>query len=350
MSVEDEVGYCTREQVQAALDQAESVRLNRRIDEAVRAGRRAVEAYLHRRFYPITGTRYPPARWVDGRILWLNHQDYEIISLSSLTIAGTALVAGVDYFLAPDLTGPPYTSIRLFAGAAQAWPVDDERGLALVGQFGASGAGEAVGTLAANISSSSATTMTVSDSSLVGVCDLLLLGAERLVVVEKDLVDTTATVAGAVDADMADTSIPVSSGALVKKGETILVGAERMYVEQIAGNTLIVRRAEQGSTLAAHASPDIVYAPRLCTVRRGAAGTTAGTHTAGAALTRNRAPSVVAEASLAYALNYLEQAKSAYARTVGEGDSAREAGGRGVKAALEDAYVAFGRQGRIGAA
>jgi hypothetical protein len=132
----------------------------------------------------------------------------------------------------------------------------------------------------------------------------------------------------------------------------ILVGAERLYVEDVVGNNLIVKRAQNGSVLAAHANTDVVYAPRLLTVRRGGAGTTAAAHSSAAALVRNLPPSQVNEAALAVTINYVEQGKAGYTRTAGVGDNRRQTGGTGVAAAvaaaLESARTTYGRQGRIG--
>jgi hypothetical protein len=89
-------------------------------------------------------------------------------------------------------------------------------------------------------------------------------------------------------------------------------------------------------------------------VTRGAAGTTAATHLTAAAISRNVAPAPVVEASLAFGINYVEQSRAGYTRTAGARDNASESGGTGVvaavAAAVEAAYQACGRKGRIGVA
>lgn len=351
MASTEPVAYCTRETVANVMDQSNLVRLNRRIDDAIVAGARDVEGVCHRRFYPISGTRYLDPLWVSGDTMWVNTQDYEILSLASLTVNGSALVAGTDYFLEwPGGDGPPYTAIRKIRDSGTAWPTT-QRDIVAVGVFGGSNGTADAGTLAAQITAG-ATTMTVSDASLVGVGDLVTVDSERVAVTEKALATTTATLTGNVTADESVTTVPVSSGALVHKGEVITVGSERMFVEDVAGNNLIVTRAEQGSVLAAHSTSDVVYAPRLCTITRGATGTTAATHLTSAALLRNRAPALASELNVAYAINNLVQSSSGYARVAGTGDNRRESGGTGVVAsiaALEEACrSAHGRQGRIG--
>jgi hypothetical protein len=345
-----EVAYCTREQVQASLDQSDAPRLNSRIDECCQSGSRDVEGRLHRRFYPTLGVRYPEPYQVSGGVLWLNTIDLEVISLTSVVVDGTTMVVGTDYYLDGD--SAPYTALRLYSGASRQWSASP-RGNVLTGEFGGQCTSAAAGALAAAITDAAATAATVTNSGLVGVGDLLKVGTERMLVTEKRSATTTATIAGTVDADDADTTVVVSSGALVQAGETILVDSERMYVEDVTGNTLTVARAQHGSVLAAHAIAATVYAPRLLTIVRGMAGTTATTHLTAAAVTRNVAPSLVSEAAMALAINTLEQGKAAYSRTAGAGDHRRSTGGAGVAAAIlaqqDAAYAAYGRKGRIGA-
>lgn len=350
---EDGVAYCTLEQIQETLDQADALRLNRRIADACRSASRDLEGVLHRRFYPQTGTRYLDFRWAAGDTMWVNNADCEVITCASLVVDGTTLTEGVDFYLdLPGGNGPPYTAIRLYRDAATTWS-SEPRGNVFTGTVGGSAGTAPAGALAAAVSTSDGTTITVTNSSLIGVGDLLLCDTERMTVSSKALTTTTATVTGAVAADEAVTTIPVSSGALVHAGEMILSGAERMYVEDVVGNNLIVKRAQNASVLETHANADVVYAPRLLTVKRGAAGTTAAQHLTAATLVRNLPPALVSEAAAALAINFVEQGKAGYARTAGAGDHQRASGGTGVAAAVaaavEAAYVGYGRKGRIGA-
>lgn len=343
--VTDAVGYTTRERIQATLEQADSVRNNRRIDECVQAGSRDVEGLCHRLFYPTSATRYPDPRWVSGDTLWVNDRDHEILALTGLLVDGTALTAGTHYYL--DYATPPYVAVRLLRDSTAAWSVD-QRSIVMVGQFGASADTAAAGALAGSLNGT-ATQVSVTDSSLVGVGDLVTIDSERVLVTEKLLIDTGVTVGAAgVASSTSATLVPVSSGAGIKTGELIMIGAERMFVEQVAGNNLVVKRAANASTLAPHVSTDIVYAPRSITIVRGATGTTAASHLTAAPLLRNNPPGLVQELATAYALNYLEQGGAAYARVVGSGDNARQATGGGVQSIEADTYTAYGRKGRIG--
>jgi hypothetical protein len=342
----DEVCYTTRERVQNTLDQADSVRNNRRIDDCVHAASRDLSGQLHRYFWPQVGVRYPDPRWANGDVLWLNHADYEILSLDSLIVDGNTLVEGTDFYLDYQMPSGAYTAIRLIRTSSAAWTTL-QRSIVLTGTFGGSNGTDDAGTLAASITST-ATTLTVSDCSLVGVGDLLLADSEQMLVIEKTLTDSTATVAGSVTANNGVTTIPVSSGTLLHQGETITVGSERMFIESIAGNNLTVKRATNASVLATHASPDAIYVSRGCTIRRACAGTDAASHSSAATLARNAPPSLIQEAATAIAINYAEQGKSGYARTIGSGDNERQAGGAGIKMILDNAYTAYGRKGRIG--
>ena len=342
-----EVCYVTRERVQYTLDQSDAVRNNTRIDECIQAASRDLENDVcHRRFYPTLATRYPDYRWVSGGTLWLNHIDYEILSVVSLVVDGETWVQGTDFYLDHQQPGGGYTAIRLYSTSNVAWS-SLRRGIALTGQFGGSSNTAAAGDLVGAITSG-ATSLTVSDASLVGVGDLMLIDSERVLVTEKAMTSSTATVAGTVASNNAATTIPVSDGTKVHTGEQILIGSERMFVENVTGNNLTVKRATHASVLTSHAALDVVYVPRVCTVIRGMAGTTAASHNDGADLTVNRAPSLAGEASLAMALTYLEQGASAYARTVGSGDAERAASGAGLRDVLMRADKAYGRHGRIG--
>jgi hypothetical protein len=340
------IAYCTREQVQAALAQADTYRTNARIDAAIRTGAQQVEAATHRRFYPTTCTRYPEQRCVTGPVLWLDADYLEMISVSSFTVDGVELVEDTDFFLRPD-DGPPYTSLKLINTSSAGFSSDD-RGMVLAGEQGASNTTRAAGSLAGSITSS-ATILTVSDSSLVGVGDLLTIGTERINVVGKTFTTSVTTLGANADASAATRSITVADGTLLHEGEFIQTGAERMFIERIAGNVLTVRRAELGSQLSAHSTSDVVYAPRLLLVERGATGSTAASHSDAATILANDPPALVKEAALAYALVDLEQSKSAYGRVVGAGDNQMEAAGRGLDAIVKDLIAAHGRV-RVGAA
>ena len=62
--------------------------------------------------------------------------------------------------------------------------------------------------------------------------------------------------AGALGAS--DTEVEASSGSVVKVGQTIRVGSEQMFVEDIVQNKLYVQRGVNGTTAATHSDEDAV--------------------------------------------------------------------------------------------
>lgn len=339
-----DIALCTREQVQNALNQAGTTRSNARIDSAIRSATGDIEGCTRRRWYPTNAVRYPDfRRQVQGFVLWLDTIDDEVLTVTSFVADGVTLVENTDFRLDPD-GGPSYTSLRIL-DTSSAWFSATDRGNVLTGVFGSSSATRAAGEVVALTTS----LLTVSDSSLVGVGDLLTIGSERMNTVGKVQASTTATVAGAVAASAATRSVTVSDGTLIHEGETVWIGAEAMFVESIAGNVLAVRRAELGSVLAAHSVSDVIYAGRTFVVERAVTGTTQASHSAGAAITANNPPALVQEAALASALVTLEQSRSAYGRTVGSGDNQREASGRGLRDIMADLVERYGRV-KVGAA
>ncbi len=335
-----DIAYCTRTQVQDALAQADTFRTNARIDAAIRAAGRQIFADTHRNFYPTTCTRYPEFRKVTGPILWLDTDYLEMIQVVSFTVDGTTYTEGTDFYLRPD-SGPPYTSLRLMNTSNVAFSSVD-RAMVLTGEQGASATTRPAGALSGGISSS-ATTLTVTDCSLVGVGDLLTIGSERLNVTGQTYGSTGSVLAGNVDASAATRSITVDSDTAFHEGERIRIGSERMFIESINGFVLTVARATNGSQLAAHSTSDAVHAARVLTVERAATGTTAASHSDAATIAANDPPALVKEAALAYSLVNLEQSKSAYGRVVGSGDAQREASGRGLAQIVDELISGYGR-------
>jgi hypothetical protein len=143
------------------------------------------------------------------------------------------------------------------------------------------------------------------------------------------------------------TAVTVQNGAAFAPGEVILIDAEKMRVDDVAGNTLIVTRPWDGSTIAAHTVGATIYAPRTLVVARGALGTTVAAHADASAVTLWVPPGPVRQLCVAEALTDLLQGRSGYARTAGSGDNERETSGRGLKDLRDSAYAECGRKGRL---
>jgi hypothetical protein len=122
----------------------------------------------------------------------------------------------------------------------------------------------------------------------------------------------------------------VSAGFSV--GETLLIGAERLYVVDNDGTNLTVVRAADGSVLAAHSIGAPIFAYRSLTVSRGALGTVAEAHTGGATITKWDVPALVRDLCKAEAISRLEQEWSAYGARVYSDEAERDSSGTEVVA------------------
>lgn len=337
------IWYCTREEVKGAADIAETAYANARVDRAIEAASRAVDKLCHRVFFPELRTMtwdWPNQQGARPWRLWLHAN--ELISVTTLTSGGTALSAS-DFLLRPD-DGPPYRRVEIDISSTQSFANDDthQRAISILGLYGYNDITETAGTLAAAIESTTTTTVDVTDSAAVGVGQLLKVGTERMVVTGKTMLTTGQTLQTTMAADTSATTCAVSNGTAFTAGEVILLDSERMLVQDIAGNNLIVQRMVDGSVLAAHTGSTI-YARRRLTVERGVLGSTAATHLVSAVVRRQVFPGPVRRLTIAEAQSTLAQESAAWARQVGAGENTREAYARGLKDAREQLkpYVRF---------
>jgi hypothetical protein len=338
--------YCSREDVKHATETAETARNNTQIDRAIAAASESIDNLTRRRFYPQIATRYfdwPDTQNATTWRLWLNQ--HELISITTLT-AGGETIAASDYFLYPT-DGPPYTRLEIDLSSTASFGGGDthQRDVAITGVFGYSADEAAAGALAEALDASE-TAVDITDSALIGIGQLIKVDSERMQVTGKSMLTTGQTLQTAMTADDANVTCVVSNGAAFAAGETILLDAERMLIEDIAGNSLIVKRAFDGSVLAAHTGSTI-YAPRTLTVERGVLGTTAATHTTSTAITKHVVPSLVRDLCIAEALNTVQQESTGYARQIGKGESARELYARGLRDLRQQVYEGFARRNRI---
>lgn len=335
--------YTTREDVASAQDVKAAAWAARDIDRAVETGARDVDRLLHRSLEPWTGTRRfdVPGPYATSTTLYFG--DRLLISATSVTADGTAIVSA-DYFLYPD-SGPPYRRIELDTSSSAAWYAGDtpQKNVVITGLWGWTNNEVQVGTTSEALDDSE-TGVDGSTMPLVGVGSVLRVDSERMIVTEKGWLTTAQT--GSLTAQQNAESLAVSDGTAFAAGETLILDSERVLVVDVTGNTLTVKRARDGSTLAAHTTATI-YAPRSLTVQRGALGTTAASHLTSAPVYEWQPPALAAELNLAYAINILEQRKSGWARTTGSGESEREASGRGIRALEASTKSAYGQNARV---
>ncbi|MFC8862655.1 hypothetical protein [[Kitasatospora] papulosa] len=343
--------YATREDVKAALDFKQTARADRQIDRALHTASRNVDALCRRRFYPELASRswdWPNAQRARPWRLWLDEN--ELISVDEVTTGGT-VVPPEAVFLEPNAYGPPYNQIQLdTSSATSGWIGADthQRTISIRGLYGfrddETTAGTTTGTLDAT---ATAVSVDAAASAQVGVGSLLRLDTERVIVTGRSQADTGQTLAGDLDAQAKTTIVPVSDGGAFEVDETVLIDGERLHIVDIAGDTLIVRRAWDGSTITAHTSGATVYAPRSLTVTRGALGTTAATHSGSAVVHLFDPPALVHQLTMAEAINVLLQEQAGWFRTATGGSTSREATLEALTALRTQVYDALGRKARI---
>jgi hypothetical protein len=344
--------YATREEIKAELDVKETARSNARIDRALADATEAVEGLTHRVFYPVQDARkmdWPPRAGMTPWILRLDAN--EVISVTSLTSGGVTIAPG-DYLLrrADDEAEPPYTRIEVNLGSSASFGGGRtyQQDITVTGLFGYRNDETAAGTTVEVLDATeNGIDVDATVSAAVGVGSLLRIDAERVIVTGRSMLDTGQTLGGSGLTNVNNSVVgTVQNGAAFAAGETILIDGERMRVDEIAGNALVVTRAWDGSTIAAHAVGASIYAPRTLTVVRGALGTTAATHSNGASVYRWDAPGSVRQLCVAEALVDLLQGRSGYARTAGSGENEREASGKGIADLRARVHTSHGRKAR----
>lgn len=352
------IWYATRGAVKASLEANESAASNRLIDQRLDASSRAVEGILKRRFYPERKTlsfdwpnfqyAYPWRLWLDGN---------ELISLETL-VAGGATIVGADRFLrrADDMEEPPYDSIEIDQDSNAVFMPGNtfQKSIAVTGLFGWNDTdvslSHAVLSGAINASVTSVVLNPTSGTYNVDVGSIILIGTERLVLVERAMSAVSGQTLQSTISDIQNIhTVGVNSGAVFAIGETILLDAERMRIDDIAGNNLIVTRAFDGTTLGSHTAGATVYALRTFTARRGALGSTAASHSNADPVYAHDFSTLVPlvhELTVAIAVMLLEQNAAGYTTEMGSGASSRETPGVGLLGLIDQAREAYGRVSR----
>ncbi len=345
--------YATRERVKQAADIKLTARNNWQVDDAIEAASESVEGLLHRVFYPTVATHYfdwPNFQYAYPWRLWLDNKELADVTANVpvVTSGGVVIPAPACNF-EPVNSGPPYTSLELRRDMPYSFGVGQtpQRDIGIAGTFGFWTKTGPAGTLAANLTDTTGTTATVSSGALLGVGDNFLIGSERLLVVDKGMTSTGQTQqgSGAGTAQKADNVLAVADGTLFAEQEVLLLDGERMLVTDIAGNSLIVERAWDGTPLQTH-SGAAVYASRRLTVVRGILGTTAATHSSGAAVSVAIVPGLVRELAEAEAIVAVAQQVGAYAATQGDGQSKVAKIAAGLPDLRDRCYTAYGRKAR----
>lgn len=328
--------YATREMVKGASDVKETAGLNAAIDRNLeRCAREAESLLAWTHFYPIVTTRYfdwPNRQYGEPWNLWLDGNPLH--SLTAATSGGDALTIASDLFLEPSNGVLPYTCVRINSAGQASWnsgASNFQRAIALTGLWSHGNRTQSAGVLESAIADAVTTTVDVTNSAVLGVGDLAVIENERMIVRDRQLIDTGVNSSGALTNEKSARTLAVPSGAAFAQRETITIDAETMRIDSIAGNNLIVTRAWDGSTLAAHNTNSDIYAPRRLTVERGFGGTTAAAHADATAVSRWIPPLSLTELVLAETQNAIAQENSAWARVIGVNEAEREVFARGLK-------------------
>ncbi len=348
----------TREEVKRALDVNYTARSDAQVDRAIEAARDSVEGLLHRRFYVADETNkwdwpnfqraYPWRIWFDEKELADVTVNVPVVTSGGNLIPASAILWG------PWNYAPPFRWLELdrsqsFSFGQGSTPQQDVH---IAGTYGYWIKTAPAGLLAASISSTSATAIQVSNSAALGTGDELVVDSERMLITDRAMITTSQTQqgSGVSTASMADQALAVTTGSAYNVSEVLLLDSERMLITDIAGNSLTVKRAYDGTTLATHSGATI-YAPRQLTVTRGDFGTTAATHSSSAPLAIYVVPALVKELGVAESLVYLGQEIKGYAgasaaMSAPTGQQKEPVPGPGLPDLRDRCYARHGRQMR----
>lgn len=348
--------YATREQVLRSLEILQSAYAGSLIDAKIDSSSRSIEGQLHRRFYPERRTILKDWPNPNPAYTWeVDLGDQELISTTAVISGGTNITANTFLRRGDDLQEPPYGLLQVDLASQQAFAAGTtfQRSLSIAGLFGHNDTDTSLAGGAMNGAINSAvTSINIKPTGGLytpGIGSILLVGTERMIVVYRQMVTSAQTISADVAALQATQTISSVGAANLAVGETILIDGERMLINDIAGTTILVRRAWDGTALAAHTTGATIFALRQFTVRRGALGSTAAAHSDLDPVYVHEFPALINELCVAETVCALEQNAGAYARTVGTGSSARDAVGAGLEDVRARAYQAYGRKLRLGA-
>jgi hypothetical protein len=373
--------YCNRTDAQRAIDFKDGLDVNAALDRALTSAADNIDAQFKRVFYPSDDTRWFdwPAQGGSGGGQYadpwkLRLDDNDLVCLTALVSGGVTIPLS-QVFAEPvnnPRKGRPYFSyIELdrstsasFGGNSQT----PQHAIMMTATWGYGADADAAGQLAASVASGDAT-ITVSNGALAGPGDLLILGygrgtapfpsslgyagaiapylGERVLVTDVAAVATGLTQSGngLSTASSADQALSTTGGAPPNTGEVVILDQENMLVEQVVNGIATVRRAWNGTALAAHSGAP-VYALRQLSVQRAQLGTAAASYSSGAAVYRHRVPPLVRDLSIAEADGQILQEGSGYARTVGSGEAAHAAPGIALADKWAEARTRHGRKSR----
>jgi len=360
--------YATREETRRASDVQLAAYSDARIDRAIQSASRDVDKLCARNFmlndtthyfdWPNYQYAYPWRLWLDAAELADHTVNPPVLNSGGVIIPNTAIFYGD-----PNYPDPPFTYLELdrsqnFSFGNGPTP---QREIALTGSFGYWRVTEPAGTLAAAVTDTTGTTVTVSDGHTPGVGDMMIVDTERMLVIDSNFASVGAGFSTGAETAFPSDNSAVTAATLIKD-EVIQVDSEFMQVVSVGpvANTYILKRAWGGSVLATHAANAPIYARRALTVQRGVKGTTAATHTNGASISILSIPDTVKQLTIAYAIIGITQEVATYSsvqssRTTGESALGRatpfaavreQQPGSGIAVLEERCQTSYGRRAR----
>ena len=345
--------YCSREQVKSSLG-IYGLEHDKAIDLAIEGASRRVDTWTRRRFIPETKTvllSWPPRQNSLSWKLWL---PLDIISVTTLRTkaqdSSPTTIVAADYFLEPQYYGPPYDRIEIDLSSTASFEAGDtsQRSISVLGSWGYKDATKSTGTIddAGGISATE-TTLIVSDASLIDVGDTLLIETEQIFVSNRDFAALgTVLINGALTATITE-NVVADPAHGIKAGEVIRVDTEQMFVLYVSGNTLTVTRAYNGSVLASHADNTAIHINRTLTIERAINGTTGATHADAVAISKYEVPFDIGQWCRAESIAVYTQEGAGWGRIIGQGDGAREFGGRDLSS-LRETMIKQYKRVRVG--
>lgn len=346
--------YATVEDVMDALAAKSTAYDESAIKRAIDAGSRDVDdvvQWVDGCFRPrraVLSFNWPPDQTAAYYRLWLDANP--LISVETL-VTGGAILDPSTYFPEPQRYGPPYRRIEINRGSSAAFSYTGgtpQRAVTVLGLWGIGDDRADAGTLVADIGDADSV-FSCSDGSKIGTGDHLIIGTERIEVIGKTWSDTGQTLTGALDGKPAATVLPITTASAVAVGERLLVDGERMLVTDVTATTVVVKRAHDGTALAAHTLGATVYARRGLLVTRGAQGTVAASHSTGTAISRHVVPGDVNALTVASAIVTHLGEQAGYSRSgsgSGQGGNKSNPPGAGLDDLRSRVAANYGRQMR----
>jgi hypothetical protein len=307
---------------------------------------------MHRRFYPVDETHYwdwPNFQRAYPLRIWFDQAELADVTVNQPVVTtGGQLIPYSAIFWGPWNYGPPYTYMELDRSQSYAFGVGNtpQRDVVITGTFGWSIETDLAGTLATAISDTTGTTVIVSNAAVATIGHILIADSERMIVSDHAAYDTTQSLqgGGGTTVSNADDLLTVANGADLNVDEIILIDAERMLIVDINGNAVTVKRAWDGTVLAAHDTGAEIYAYRQLTVLRGQLGTTAATHDQGITLYTHHPPYLIRDLAIAEAGMRVLQETGGYAGPQGEEVLSNLA--RQLTGLWDDVTAGYGRKAR----